>query len=301
MALTTLRDELIEKSKFLSEKEIDAFKNWSPLPISLDQQKFLTKEGEEELFMLGQRFKAQFPTFFKDESATKFDFKHTPTERTNSSALYFIEGLFDQSASNYQSIEVAYDDEILRPYKGCNLWRKNVKDNPESLREKEKFLQSHHVENMMNELKELTKIDYLDFHEVELIYTMCGFETAWRHLLFNEKSIWCSLFRKEEHLKIMEYLEDLEYFYIDGYGFEITRKLACKTVDDILKFLDTSDNTQKVSVKFTHSGTILKLITFLELHKDDFQLSGDKMVDDRNWRTSLIDSFASNIIVILYE
>lgn len=198
-------------------------------------------------------------------------------------------------------MEVARDDPILRPYKGCSLWRKNVKKNPESLREKENFLQSHHVENMMNELREMTKIDYLDFRDVELIYTMCGYETAWRHSLFDGKSIWCSVFRKEAHLKIMEYLEDLEYFYIDGYGFEITRKLACRTVEDILKFLDSSDKTEKISFKFTHSGTILKLITFLELHKDDFQLRGDKMVDDRNWRTSLIDLFASNIMVVLYE
>lgn len=299
-----LRDELIEKSNFLSDKEIDAFKNWTPFPVTLDQQKFLTKEGEEELFELGKRFRTQFPMFFSDESTTNFDFKHTPTQRTNNSAKHFIKGLFDKSAKHnlFESVEVARDDAVLRPYKGCKLWRKTVKKNPEALRKKDLFLQSKYVENMMNELRELTKIDYLGFHDIELIYTMCGYETSWRHLLFERKSIWCTLFKKEAHLKIMEYLEDLEYYYIDGYGFEITRKLACRTVEDILNFFNSADKTQKAShFKFTHSGTILKLLTFLELHKDDVELSGDKMLDDRKWRTSAIDSFASNIIVILYE
>lgn len=93
----------------------------------------------------------------------------------------------------------------------------------------------------------------------------------------------------------------MEYFYIDGPGFEITRKVACKTVDDIISHLNPNDKSAKISFKFTHSGTILKLLTFLELYQDDKQLSGDEINDERMWKTSIIDSFASNINVILYE
>lgn len=190
----------------MSDREIEAFKRWSPLKINLDHQKFLTNEGEEELLKLGQRFKAQFPMFFEEKSSTMFDFKHTPTQRTNLSAKKFIEGLFNETAKNYESIEVARDDPVLRPYKGCELWRKNVKKNPDSMKEREKFISSHHVENLMNEMREITQLEYLDIKDVELIYTMCGFETSWRHYLFDEKSIWCILFKNEKHLKIMEYL-----------------------------------------------------------------------------------------------
>lgn len=160
---------------------------------------------------------------------------------------------------------------------------------------------SNQVDNLINELREITQIDYLDFKDIELIYTICGYETAWRHSLFNGRSIWCSLFKSEENMKIMEYLEDMEYFYIDGPGFEITRKVACKTVNDIITHLNPNDNDRKISFKFTHSGTILKLLTFLELYQDDFQLSGERIDDDRKWKTSHIDSFATNIKIILYE
>jgi hypothetical protein len=46
------------------------------------------------------------------------------------------------------------------------------------------------------------------------------------------------LFQNEQQLRIMEYLEDLEYYWIDGPGFEITRKVACKTVEDIFLQLE---------------------------------------------------------------
>jgi multiple inositol-polyphosphate phosphatase/2,3-bisphosphoglycerate 3-phosphatase len=148
----------------------------------------------------------------------------------------------------------------------------------------------------------MTQIDYLDFKDVELIYTICGYETAWRHKLFDGKSIWCSLFKNEKHLKIMEYLEDLEYYWIDGPGFEVTRKVACKTVEDMLEHLDPArENDQKLIFYFTHSGTILKLLTFLGLYQDDFQLTADKLYQERKWQTSLIDTFSTNIVAVLYE
>jgi hypothetical protein len=289
----------LEKSKFFSKAEVEALKAWSPFPVSLDHQKYLTREGEEELLELGKRFKSFFPMFFNDDQ-TSFSFKHTPTQRTALSAKKYIEGLFDAS-SNYEAIEVSRDDPVLRPYKGCPLWRKSVKKNPQSLNEHRRFVASSHVENMMNELREITRVDYLDFKDIELIYTICGYETAWRHSLFNGKSIWCSLFKNENHLKIMEYLEDLEYYYIDGPGFEITRKVACKTVNDLLEHLNPSDDDKKLSFKFTHSGTILKLLTFLELYSDDFHLSGEQLLDHRKWKTSHIDTFSTNLIAILYE
>lgn len=287
----------------MTNEEKEAFQKWKPLEIKLDHQKYLTKEGEEELYKLGNRFKNQFMNNFSEKD-TEFIFKHTPTQRTNLSARKFIEGLFEDTKSSLQPIEVSRDDPILRPYKGCPLWRRNVKKNPATLAEKRNLLESVEVENLINEMRDITQIKDLDFKDIELMYTMCGYETAWRHLLFNGKSVWCSLFKKEKHLILMEYLEDMEYYWIDGPGFEITRKVACNTVNDIIKFLDPStqpSKTKSLSFYFTHSGTILKLLTFLELYQDDFQLTADKLNHSRLWRTSIIDSFSTNIIVILYE
>lgn len=269
--------------------------------IKLEHQKYLTKEGEEELFKLGSRFRNTFFDHF-DVQRAEFTFKHTPTQRTNLSSRKFIEGLFGTTVNaQHEPLEVARDDPVLRPYKGCPLWKKNVKKNPAALAEKKALLESAMVENLVNELRELTGIDNLDFYDIELIYTMCGFETAWRHLLFNGKSIWCSLFKNPRHMEIMEYLEDMEYYWIDGPGHEITRKVACKTVADMINQLDPSTPDQSLSFYFTHSGTILKLLTFLELYKDNGHLTAERIDNQRKWKTSIIDTFSSNIIAVLYE
>lgn len=56
---------------------------------------------------------------------------------------------------------------------------------------------------------------------------------------------------------------------------------------------------------FTHSGTILKLLALLGVAKDTHPLMHDSFKlhqeDKRLWRTSIIDTFASNIAFILYK
>lgn len=235
--LVDIRDELVQKSKVLSDSQRAAFERWRPMDIKLEHQKFLTKQGELEHLQLGSRFRQRFPTFF--DGSSSFTFKHTPTQRTELSAEKFIAGMFPGGDENLRSTVVEHDDRILRPYKGCPLWRATVKKNKiVSLKEHREFQSSAHVENLVNDLREATQVDNLTIRDIELIYTMCGFETSWQHHLFNDESIWCTLFKNEKHLKVMEFLEDLEYYWIDGHGFEITRKVACKTVEDIFRRLE---------------------------------------------------------------
>lgn len=232
IGLAGLRDELLLKSKSLSDQQRVAFERWQPMEMKLEHQKFLTKQGEQEHLQLGSRFRERFPSLFDENSS--FVFKHTPTQRTELSAQKFIEGMFPGNVNEHQSIVVNHDDPVLRPYKGCTLWRQTVKKNKSvSLKEKEAFESSVHVENLVNEFREQTRIDHLTINDLELIYTTCAFENSWEHQLHQGESVWCSLFKNEDQLKVMEYLEDLEYFWVDGPGFEITRKVACKTVEDI--------------------------------------------------------------------
>lgn len=63
---------------------------------------------------------------------------------------------------------------------------------------------------------------------------MCGFETAWTK---DETSPWCSLFDAES-VRAFEFAEDLEYYYIDGYGSEITYRQACPAIVDMLNRLE---------------------------------------------------------------
>jgi len=62
------------------------------------------------------------------------------------------------------------------------------------------------------------------------MYLACSFETAMHP---NNTSPWCSLFDKND-FKIMEYRQDLEYYWVDGYGHELTYKVACPAIADML-------------------------------------------------------------------
>lgn len=59
-------------------------------------------------------------------------------------------------------------------------------------------------------------------------------------------SAWCAAFTKE-HLKILEYAEDLKYYYNDGYGHEMNAKLGCPPLKDMFQRFERT-----VNGKFLH-------------------------------------------------
>ena len=58
-----------------------------------------------------------------------------------------------------------------------------------------------------------------------------------------------------------------------------------------------------VTTYFTHSGSILKMLSILGIAKDEQPLTHKSYLihKDRKWKVSLIDAFASNLAFISYE
>ena len=65
--------------------------------------------------------------------------------------------------------------------------------------------------------------------KIRAMYEMCRFEAAW---FPEEISTWCTIFSKED-LKILEYREDLNYYYCCGPGQEMAPKFGCLTLGDM--------------------------------------------------------------------
>lgn len=63
------------------------------------------------------------------------------------------------------------------------------------------------------------------------MYEMCRFEKAWN---INATSPWCAAFSKRE-LTILEYREDLDYYYWSGPGRDINAKLGCPLMKDLFQ------------------------------------------------------------------
>lgn len=122
-------------------------------------------------------------------------------------------------------------------------------------------------------------------------------------------------------MDILEFAEDLEYYWNDGYGFDLTHRIACPAMQNMFKHiewvfeinarlqLDTNSNwvsspqspLPNSTFYFTHSGTLLKLLAHLGLYKDPSALTYQDFGKPRKWRTSEIDAFATNVAFVLYE
>ncbi|EFX64111.1 hypothetical protein DAPPUDRAFT_327766 [Daphnia pulex] len=127
---------------------------------------------------------------------------------------------------------------------------------------------------------------------------MWRFDKAWRP---KDLSPWWAVFN-EDDLQILEYREDLEYFYEDGYGYQINYEQACAPLKKNI-FENFSVSQPKGFFYFTHSGTILKVLARIGLYKDKVRPTHSNRLEQMNraWRTSRIDPFASNIAFVLFK
>ena len=74
-------------------------------------------------------------------------------------------------------------------------------------------------------------------------------------------------------------------------------------VHNLIFLFFRQNNKTLVTAYFSHSGTILKMLSVLGIAKDKNTLRHDSfsISSSRDWKTSLIDAFASNIAFVLYE
>ena len=295
--LTLLRDNFIDNRKNkLCSSDLEEFRFWSN-DLETDNKKILVAEGVDELFSLGKRFKERFPDLL-DQRYNKdvFNFKYTKTERAQRSAELFVEALFGvEDAKNVEYPESVRSDPVLRFYKGCARWKRDVDKNPDVMKEVDLFKSGKEMKKVVGDISRKLGT-FVDADDVQLMYTACAFETAWNK---TKISPWCRLF-DDRSIKVLEFLEDLEYYWIDGYGYELTYKQACSAFRDLFDRFKNPTEERSRTFYFTHSGTILKSLAFLGLFRDD-TLTHKDYAKDRLWKVSEIDAFATNLAFVRYE
>lgn len=110
-----------------------------------------------------------------------------------------------------------------------------MNNNPAGSKEHDEFA----VSNVMNSTiarisSRLGLRRNITLEEITIMYTTCAFESAWNN---GSLSQWCALFDLED-LRVMEYLEDLDYYWKDGPGFKINYEQACPPFKDAVEFLE---------------------------------------------------------------
>ena len=90
----------------------------------------------------------------------------------------------------------------------------------------------------------------LSLAEVETIFVSCVFSQAWQP---KKGSAICQILDDDE-IQILEYREDLEYFWQDGYGYDVNSRPGCVLMKDVF---ENFEQVVKVMFLLPSMSTIL--------------------------------------------
>ncbi|XP_062550122.1 multiple inositol polyphosphate phosphatase 1-like [Armigeres subalbatus] len=310
-ALNTLRDLVLDNYNKrrtapnvgrLCTEDLNLLRSWRwDSNITTGYGSFLTNQGWNDLKFLAGREKDRYPELFNGTyDKQRYLFRHTNTQRTEASFKAFVEGLFGDEA--YNSIDATSDpsdDTLLKAYDFCPAYDANKDKNDEPNSEASKFLQSRLYIQTLSEISKRLGFDYtLSTEQVEDLWDACRFEQAWHPY---ENSPWCSVFTKNQ-VDVLEYKEDLKYYYQNSYGYKESSNLACFTVADMITQLGGVDG-QQVIAYFTHESKIQIFLAALGAKRDKNALRADNYFSmrHRKFKSSELTPFASNVAVVRYQ
>uniref|UniRef100_A0A0A1X3Q6 Multiple inositol polyphosphate phosphatase 1 n=2 Tax=Zeugodacus cucurbitae TaxID=28588 RepID=A0A0A1X3Q6_ZEUCU len=304
--LEKLRDEIVKNYRIRRTKpdtnalcleDLTLLSMWKwNASITFDQEEYLTQQGYEDLRGTAktyQRFYGDVLT--KNYNNSHYKFRHTDTQRTTESFNAFVEGLFGVN-NNVQPEPIPEQDLLLRPYDYCESWKSHDYSGVNS--ESYKFKHSAIWNKTIGEISKRLGFQYsLESSDVELMWDMCRYEQAWQ---VDRISAWCAVITSEQ-VNILEYEDDMKYYYKLGYGFEENTRLNCRAAQDLLMHLN-SRTTPNVVAYFAHTSGVQTLLAALGIAKDSTPLSAEGYNrTDYRWRTSNLDPFASNFVAVKYE
>lgn len=303
--LSDLRDSILENlrlSKTMCPDNINRVRTWQwDNSITLDRKSYLTEQGWNDLKYLAKRLKKRFPAVLSERYRMKqYLFHYTSTQRTEASFRAFVDGLFGNGANNYINAEPeTYRNTMLRSYKFCPAYDQNKKriKHPDS--ESSKFLRSRlYLQTLSDISTQLGFNTTLSSDQFKAMWDACRFEQAWYP---KHSSTWCSVFN-ETQIKVLEYKEDLKYYYQNSYGYEKSADLACYTIADMVKNLQHRGNPRVVAY-FTHETELQIFLTALGAFKDPTPLQANNfdLMGKRLFKSSQWTPFAANVLAVKYH
>ncbi|KAL7733736.1 hypothetical protein ACLKA6_011467 [Drosophila palustris] len=264
--------------------------------ITVDMEQHLTSQGYEDLRGTAKLYQRYYPTVLPSRyNDTYYLFRHTDTQRTMESFKGFSEGLFGES-NLAAAADIPDEDLLLRPYDYCPEFKdKNYKGEGS---EYQKYRSSALWNQTRSDIARRLGFTVLAEDDIKLMFDMCRYEQAWQ---VDRTSVWCAAFLPE-HVTVLEYAEDLKYYYGSGYGFEENTRFNCRAVQDMLTRL-SSPVSPHVVAYFAHSTGLQTLLTALGINKDDVPLRADNYnsMASRRWMTSLLGPFAGNFVAVKYD
>ncbi|XP_039290995.1 multiple inositol polyphosphate phosphatase 1 [Nilaparvata lugens] len=298
--LLKLRDIIVRnheerRTGSLCEKDIENFKEWH-YNVAESEEKNLTIQGWNEHRLLAMRIKTNFHGILGEPySPEKFTIVSTNTSRTMLSAKAFIEGMFGDDTTDIP--EVVINNTVIKAYKGCDRWKKEVSDNPKTDEEMTLFNKGSIMDTVVaNVSNRLGFLNNLTEGDLQNMFSMCAFGKAWDYY---KVSPWCAAFTTEE-LKVSLPLNYTKSAILENKFHQ--QKLNCLLYFYFRRLANNEPEKNGVFY-FTHSTAVNSVLTRLGIAKDPFQLKHDNYYSSlkRKWQISLIGPFSANLQAIFYK
>lgn len=258
----------------------------------------LAPEGAYQQEEISSKFLNLFPEILPDTFATEdYKFRYTATQRTRESALAYARGAFGSHAESIHMPEPTDPDPLLQFDKVCSKYVAEVELNDAAMREERLFQIGSQMERVVSRVGERAGVKFTSV-EVGIMYEACRYYTAWDP---ETPSAWCGVFTKSD-LKVLEYWQDLKYYYKSGYGHRINYEQACRLVQDLVRTfrrrVEKGEGPRGVFY-FTHLDAYLKLMARLGMFWDNTTLTHEDIKAKRLWRTSIVGPFSANVAFLL--
>lgn len=266
----------------------------------------LTTDGYMTTQQQAKTWQQKFPGLL---TKNRYDylFKFADDPRSSNTFKAFTEGIFGDQADAL-NIPKENDEKLLRPYKFCPAWTKEVGENNDTISQLNIFESKREYQEMINNISLRLGFNYdLQKNMILNIYQMCRYNKAWK---ISEISPWCAAFTHED-LQRLEYAEDLETYYKYGYGSELNKKIGCTLVKEMLQFFEkhldegVTPQQPRALIHFSSAAMLLLTLTSLGAHREIAPLTGDNYhlpnIQNRVWSTSTISPYDANLAAVLYK
>ncbi|CAL7933072.1 unnamed protein product [Xylocopa violacea] len=309
LTLTELQSQIINNHEArnngrMCNSDLEYLKKWKPNEyLIIERAEDLTPQGVEDMKLLAGRLLSNFPQLLQSNSENRTSKEYVfKTTDARGGMEDFMNKLFGDRHA-IEAEEVSLNDTLLTMHKSCDTWD-NGNGNV-SVEEVTKFEEGPEFQNLIHNVSGRLGFLYnISKDSILTMYNMCRYEKAWAVV---QLSAWCSVFSKEE-LRILEYREDLYYYYKAGYGREINALLGCTLLQDMMNHfwkveLDKDSSEPKAVFYFSDIISLQNLLTTLNINKDQTQLKASNYKDmaKRQWRTSFMSSFSANLIAVFYR
>ncbi|XP_064609373.1 multiple inositol polyphosphate phosphatase 1-like [Liolophura sinensis] len=291
--LHTLAVDSMHKGS-LCKADQDAIRHWEYRFHSHDAGA-LAASGKQEAYELGKRYEKRFPNLVgRSYSRDRYDFQHTYIQRTEDTARAIANAFFNQS--NIHMSVASHCDSKLLFYGCCQKFRTTVHDKP--LVDHVDFRDSHEMLGVISAVTSRLGLQHgtVSFHDVEAMYDACAFE----HGVYRS-SPWCAVF-SDDDIKVMEYYEDLRYYWEFGYGHSINYEQTCDLVKDLIGYLRGSSSVTGM-IRVAHDLTMMPFLSRLGAYQDSSPPRSTTMArqSHRNFRSSIMAPFLSNVVFVEYQ